>query len=382
MKEDLFEKVKGLVASDDPTTVLGFLAEQFREEKNYPLLFEARLMQKRHELGLPLIPTRPLNGLTAEVQQAYDEGSIEAAREVGGLFLAAGEIDRAWPYFRAVGDSQVIAEAIDKVTPEDDVDRIIEIAFNEGVHPEKGFELILANHGICRAITCFGQYPTEKGREGSARLLVKTLHGELLQNLKRVVQEKEDAAPETKSIPALIADRDWLFEGNSYYLDTSHVCSVIQFGPELQDRETLERLVELTEYGKHLSELYQFQGEPPFENVYEDYGFYLRALLGENVEDAVAHFRAKLEGYNPEEVGSAPAQVLVRLLARLERYDEAAEVFEEYLADSDPTYLRCPTPLQLCQLAGNYERLESMARRKGDLLTFAASRLQRHPTAT
>ena len=88
---------------------------------------------------------------------------------------------------------------------------------------------------------------------------------------------------------------------------------------------------------------------------------------------AIAHFRAKLDGYDPDQVGSYPAQVLVRFLIKLERFDEAIEVSETFLTDVDPNYLSCPTRMQLCQLANNYDELGRVAREEGDLLTFAAA---------
>ncbi|PYV82796.1 MAG: hypothetical protein DMG05_27455, partial [Acidobacteria bacterium] len=343
---------------------------------DYPRLFEARLMKKRHELGLPLIQIDQLEDLPNDVRRTYEEGFIQAAREVGNLFLADGNVQRAWPYFRAIGETAPIAAAIEQIESQEEIAPIIEIAFHEGVHPRKGFELILSNYGICRAITSFHQYPGRNGREECLRLLIRRVHGDLVENLQRTISRNEGQAPETRSIPELIAGRDWLFEGNSYYLDTSHVVSVIQFSLELNDRETLALGLELTEYGSHLSSLFQYRGDPPFQNVYLDHGIYLRALLGEGVEEAIRHFRNKLTEGDPSARGSEPAQVLVRLLARLERYAEAIEVSLEHLHPLDPTQLACPSVLQLCQLAGDYTQLMKLAREQGDLLSFAAGVLQ------
>ncbi|MDA1316348.1 MAG: hypothetical protein O2968_23790 [Acidobacteria bacterium] len=380
--ETPFQEVEKLLAERKPAAAFDYLIERYRAEEKYALLFEARLMKKRHELGLPLIPTVPLDGLDPEVQRSYDDGSVEAAREVGELFLAQGNIGRAWPYFRAVGDAGPVREAIEKMPPEAELDDVIQVAFNERVHPKKGFELILQNHGICRAITCFGQYPSTEGRDESARLLVGTLHGEVVASMKRVIERQEGATPETNSIPELIEGRDWLFEGNSYYVDTSHVGSCIQFGPELQDEETLRLLIELTEYGKHLAEMFQYHGEPPFENIYEDYGIYLRCVVGDDTDAGVVHFRTKLENYHPDDIGSAPAQVLVKLLVRLRRFDEAIEAFDRFLTDADPNYLSCPNRIQLCQMGRCFDELRRMAEERGDLLTFAAARLQENGAET
>jgi hypothetical protein len=53
-------------------------------------------------------------------------------------------------YFRAIGDSSPVAAAIENVAPAENQESIIEIALHERVHPRKGFELILADFGICR----------------------------------------------------------------------------------------------------------------------------------------------------------------------------------------------------------------------------------------
>ena len=375
-----FDEIDTLLSEKEPAAAFDFLLDRYRAEENFPLVFETRLMKKRHELGLPLIPTEPLNNLDAETQRAYDEGSLDAAREVGGLFLAKGDLGRAWPYYRAVGEIAPIREAIEAAAPasndSQNLDDVIQVAFHERVHPQKGFELILANHGTCRAITCFGQYPSPEGREESARLLIETLHSEIFANMKRVIKEKEGTAPDTESIPEIMKGRDWLFEGNSYYVDTSHVGSCIQFGPDLHDETSLRLLIELTEYGKRLSEMFQYAGEPPFENLYEDYGVYLRCLVGENVDEGVRYFREKVAGYHPDEIGSAPGQVVVKLLVRLGRFAEAIEAFDQFLTDADPAYLSCPNRIQLCQMGRRFDTLQESAKAKGDLLTFAAARLQ------
>ena len=376
MSDNTFHLVEQALRSGGSEAGFDFLARRFREEKDYPRLFEARLMKKRHELGLPLIQIDQLEDLPNDVRRTYEEGFIQAAREVGNLFLADGNVQRAWPYFRAIGETAPIAAAIEQIESQEEIAPIIEIAFHEGVHPRKGFELILSNYGICRAITSFHQYPGRNGREECLRLLIRRVHGDVVENLQRTISRNEGQAPETRSIPELIAGRDWLFEGNSYYLDTSHVVSVIQFSLELNDPETLALGLELTEYGSHLSSLFQYRGDPPFQNVYLDHGIYLRALLGEGVEEAIRHFRNKLTEGDPSARGSEPAQVLVRLLARLERYAEAIEVSLEHLHPLDPTQLACPSVLQLCQLAGDYTQLMKLAREQGDLLSFAAGVLQ------
>jgi hypothetical protein len=373
--DDEFTHMDNVLRVGGPEAGFAYLAKRAREDKNYPLLFEIRLMQKRRELGLPLILTEPLGDLPKPKQQAYENGTIEAAREVGALFLADGEIERAWPYFRAIGEVGPVTKAIEKTEPGDASDGVLQIAYFDRVAPRKGFELILEKHGICRAITCFGQYPQPEGREESALLLVRRLCADLGASLKRAIEQYEGAAPETDSIPELIEGRDWLFEGNAYYIDTSHVASVVQLSPNLENPETLRLIAGLTEYGRRLAPMYQFPGQPPFENVYEDYGAYLKTVLGIDADEGIAHFQRKLETAGPDKAPDA-AMALVTLLARLERYDEAIDISLDHLAEFDARDLSCPPVLHLCQLSGDLARLQEIARRRGDLLSFAAAALQ------
>jgi len=142
---------------------------------------------------------------------------------------------------------------------------------------------------------------------------------------------------ERTSVVELIAGRDWLFEGGNLYIENSHLVSI----------------------------LHHFEAEPPFDDPYIDHAEYLRALLGENVDQAVAHFRKKVTGSVP---GSA--EVLVGLLARLGRYDDAIQTSLEHLGGEAGD--GCPSAIQLCQRAGDYQRLREVARKERDLLGFAA----------
>lgn len=370
-----FEKLESTLRGEGPQAGLDLLAQQFLDQKNYRGWFEVRLLRRRHELGLPLIQEGSLEDIPAGQRRDYEATFIEAARETGNLFLADGNIPAAWPYFRAVGDTGPVAAAIENVEAGEGIEPVIEIAFLEGVHPAKGFQLLLAHYGTCRAISSFEQYPARQGRDDCARLLVQTIHGELVARLKAAILEVEGQAPETGSLTELLAGRDWLFGEYSYYVDTSHVMSVIRFSAELDDPETLRLAVELTDYGRRLSSNFQYKGDPPFENIAVDYGVYLRALLGEDPDGAVAHFRRKVEESDPEQIGTAPAQVLVGLLAHLGRYAEAIDVSLERLGSADPARLACPSVYALCQMAGDFERLQEVAREREDLLTFAAGAL-------
>jgi hypothetical protein len=171
--------------------------------------------------------------------------------------------------------------------------------------------------------------------------------------------------------------RDWLFQDDAYHIDISHLAATVRLSPLLKDAATIELALGLCDYGRGLSHRHQYEGEPPFERTYDDHAVYLRALLGRDVDAAVAHFGAKLTPADPDRPeASLAAQVLVGLLVRLGRLDEAIEVAAEHLADFPETSLMCPGVAQLCQRAGQPERLARIAREHGDLVNYVAAMLQ------
>lgn len=371
-----FEQIQEILRTDGSEAGFGLLIQKLVEQKNYPQLFEARLMKKRYELGLPLTQSGVPENLPDDARQVYEKAFIEAAREVGDLFLKEGDIQHAWPYFRALGETGPLAEAINSLEPKEGIDPIIEIAFYERVNPRKGFELILANYGICRAITGLEQYPVREGREECIGMVVRALYSDLVEALKRMISSREATASDTEHLDELMAGREWLFEDNAYHCDTTHLAAILRFSLESTDQETLALAFELAEYGRRLSPMFHYRGDPPFENLYLDHGIYLCALLGRDAEGAIAHFRNKVSQNAPGENDSRPAQVLVGLLARLERHGEAIEISLEHLRDVHPSHLACPSVSQLCELSGDYGRLMSVAREQGDLLTFTAAAIQ------
>jgi hypothetical protein len=205
LSENGFAEIEQALQAGGPEASLDLLAENFRSEKRYAQLFEARLMKKRLELGLPLIQMGSLDDLPEPLRPAYEAEFVAAAREVGRLYLADGDIPRAWSYLRAIGDTQPVAEAIDQVQAGDGIEDIISVAYQEQVHPEKGFLLILEKYGVCRAISAYESYPGRKGREASLRWLVRTLHKDLLDSLKWAIRHHEGVEVEAASVPELIA---------------------------------------------------------------------------------------------------------------------------------------------------------------------------------
>jgi hypothetical protein len=374
MLESAFEALGPMLESGDPATSLDYLILQFRESKDYHLLFEAKLMKKRLELGLPLIQAPNLGALPPDVQAKYQQFLVEAAQETGELFLANEDIPKAWPYLRATGDVKRVAAAIEEVAPGENVEAIIEIAFMQGVHPAKGLELVIEKFGICRALTYFGGNGGEKDREQSIAVLARSIYSELAASLDNAIEEREGQKTGLTSITELIEGRKWLFGEYSSYIDPSHVVSVLQYSPEVTDSETLRQFHDFCEYGKRLSANFQFPGRPPFENPFVDYDHFVQALRGIDVDEHIAHFRKKV--IETETAGNWPAQILINLLVRVNRFREALDVSLEYLPGANASEIACPTAQQLCELAGDFDRLAELARERGDVLTYVAAHLE------
>lgn len=382
-----FSWIDDLVRDGDADAAFERLVARFTQEKQYRRIFDARLMQTRRRLGLPLVSQPAIDDLPKDMQATYHDAYVRAAREVGELFLSSGDIAAAWPYFRAIGDTGPIVSALDQfdateaTTPEshDRVGAAIQIAYQEAVHPRKGFELILNHFGLCRAITMFSAYPVRDGRTASLQLLVRALHDQLVDNLKGAIETVEGARPDARSIAALVTDRPWLFEPNVQHIDSTHLVAVLRMGAELDDPETLRLAVAMAYYGTRLGPMFQHADDPPFDRVYEDRAVYLRALLGEDVDRAVRHFTDKIARFPPAEYGFGPVETLISLLVRRGRYRDAIQIFRQYLADAGPQDLSCPSLAHLYELAGDFDQLKALAAKQSDPLSFLAAVIQGSP---
>lgn len=381
MSEPIFEELKQALASGGVESAFERLAEQLRAGQRYHELFDARLMQSRWRLGLPVILTTSLEDLPEPGRTQVEDAYLEACREVGQLLLSQGKVREAWMYLRPAGDKQAVAAVLEQITPvEEQVEELIDVALHQGVSPRFGFQLVLNNYGTCNAITMFDSQMHDRPRperQQVAGLLVGHLHNELLRNLEAEITRQEGTPPREKTIRDLVADRDWLFLDDNYHIDTSHLSSVVRFARVLEEPEALRLAVDLTEYGRRLSQQYQFAGEEPFVDGYVDQARFYRAQYGEEVEEALKFFGGKARSLPVEEHGAAPVEVYVSLLARLKRYDEAIAALAELLPAGARTAGFAPTLGELSKAAGQFDRMVAVSQERGDVLGFAASLIER-----
>jgi len=381
MNPQTYDDLKKTLETAGPGPAIDRLCQDLREQKNYGGLFYALLMKKRHLLGVSPNPNSSTQDIPAEHHAAYEDAIRDAGRLVGKLFLDEGDLAKAWAYYGMLGEPEPVRQALEdiKLTEDQDCQPIIEIALHHGVHPHRGFDMILERYGICSAITTLSgmQFPPDKAefRAHCIKRVIRHLHGELIHRLSADITQKQGFAPTATTIPALIEGRDWLFSEDMYHVDVSHLNAAVQFSMHLEPGTELDMARELCAYGRMLSPRFQFTSDPPFENQYRDYGVYLDILSGVNVEEGIAYFRKKAEEADPDIVGTYPAEVLVNLLLRIGRPAEALEVSKKLLSKSDGAQLSCPNLYDLCERTKNYKTMAEIAREQDNPVQYMAGLL-------
>jgi hypothetical protein len=348
-----------------------------RDEKRFHQLFDSLLMKKRLEMGLSLVRPTSFKDVPEDRRDEFEKVYVDSARQVGELLLAEGSIPQAWHYFRAINEPQRVAAAIDAL-PEDAAaapDEVVEIALFQGISPVKGLSMYLASHGSCSTITAFDQVSMQlpvDARRQCAAVLVRKLYADLRENVQHDVARRQPMNPPGQNLRELIGGREWLFADDSYHIDVSHLNSVVRFARFLDaGSPELEQALQLAQYGSRLAQQYQYAGNPPFDDFYPAHIQFFKALLGDEREQALAYFRSRIGEDVADTDNQMAAYVLVDLLHRLERRDEALELACKYLAESaDEFGLSLP---ELCAQAGRLDLLLALARQKGDVVNFAAA---------
>ncbi|HJN07945.1 MAG TPA: hypothetical protein QF564_04590 [Pirellulaceae bacterium] len=376
-----FDRLEQELANTGVAGVLDQLVSQLREKKKYHELFEALKMRVRHGLGLPITYSESGDELDEPRRNGLEEGLIDACREVGMLLLRDGFAREGWMYMRPVGDRAAVAKELEKIEPtEESVEELIEVCLHEGVDPARGYSLVLEHFGTCNAITTYessiARHPIPDQRT-AAGLLVRHLHGELLSTVQADIAQQEGTEPPETTLAELVAHRDWMFGEHSYHIDTTHLASTVRFSRILEDPELLRLALDLTAYGRRLSSQFQYQGDEPFGDIYPSTAFYLSALLGEGVDEAIAYFRNKVAALDTNEHGSQPMEAFVQLLDRVNRPSEAIDALIDFSAAPQQQDAQVvPILLELSEKMGDFEKVKDLCRKRGDVLGFASSLIQ------
>jgi hypothetical protein len=375
LSPETYDRLQKTLAAKGPAAAVDQLCSDLRELGDLNALFYSLLMKKRVELGVTPFPTGPSAELPAETHAAYEQSIREAGRLVGGEFLKQHDLRKAWFYFNMLGEVDPVREYIEcyEPTDADDVQPVIEVGLYHGVHPKKGFDLVIGRYGICNAITTYSGQDFSRNPEAkqhAIRALVRNLYDQLLERLKTDLESRGGKVPDNATVGGIVQGHPELTEEGAYHIDTSHLSSVVQFALEMEASPQRKLARELCAYGERLSESFKFASDPPFEKSYADYKVLLDVLDGENVEAGLKHFRDKIDPAAAE--GSTfSAEVFVNLLLKLDRKAEALDVAKKYLA-AENRQLSCPSVYELCQQAGDFGGLAEAARTRGDGVHFLA----------
>lgn len=371
-----YQKLQSSLRQGGPAAVLQQAAETLRREKRYHELFESLKMQLRLRLGLPLQASVGNNDLSEPLRKELEDGLITACREVGALLIKEGKVREGYMYLRPVGDA---AEARVLLTPieadEDNTEELIEVLLHEGVDIGRGFQLLIDQYGTCSSITQYEQSVAQRPRheqQPAARKLLQKVHGDLLASVKHDIARQEGATPPENTLQALIQDREWLFFENAYHIDTTHLAATVRNARVLTDPADLRMALDLTEYGRRLSQQFQYQGDEPFADQYPSNALYFQALLGQNIDEALHYFQQKSELLDPQFHGSAAIETHVDLLARLKRPAEAITAALKLNPKAAQPIGHAPSLLDLAQQAQEFDTVLKYCEEQGDVLGYAA----------
>jgi hypothetical protein len=375
-----FDQLQSTLASRGPDAALEEAASLLRQQKKFHELFEVLKMKLRRQLGLPLLAGDATDGLTDQQRTKLEDGLIGACREIGAALLADGKIREGWMYLRPVGDKTEAAKLFGSVDASDEnYEDLIEICLHEGIDIGRGYALVLERFGTCNAITTFDSSLARRPRAEqapAARLLLKQVHADLLASVTADITRQEGQPPREKTLHDLVHDRDWLFQDNSYHLDTTHLAATVRIARALTAPEDLRLALDLTEYGRRLSQQFQYPGDEPFDDMYPANALYFQALLGEKVDDALDYFRNKAETLDPQSHGYAAIETYIDLLSRLGRHEEALAAAMKFGLGSIQSLGNAPPLVELAHRTGDFAALLSHCRQKEDLLGFTAALVQ------
>ena len=372
----LFDRAESALADRGPLGAVDALIVDLMAAENYQAVFYAKLMRKRVELGVAPFPTGPSNELPEANHEDYENAIRDAGRAVGALYLEKRDFAKAWGFYRMLGEQERMFAALDayEPAPDDDTYGIVEIAWQHGVHPQKGFDILLGRSGVCSAITVVSSANLAANpdlREYCIKKLVRALHEQLKERLRGELEARDVKPPAEATIAEMMASSPDLFGDDMYHIDVSHLSSVVQLAAHLPKCDELDLAIELCEYGRHLSPNLRGDMPAPFDEGYPDYAKYLDIFAGRNVESNLGHFRAKIT--TAADGGDTfPAEVFVNLLLRLERLPEALAVAKQYLGDPDLRDLSGPTVTELARRAGDFATMAAVAKTASDPVNYLA----------
>lgn len=379
------EKFAAGLPLDDAAAVLDALEKTLTEQKDFHRLFDAQMLRVRSEMGLPLTQPTSLQGIPAEQEDAYRDAYRNAARVTGQKLLEAGKLSDAWAYFRTISEPERIREAIEQKAEElgdqygPELDELLNLALYENAHPVAGVRLLLKSHGTCNTVTAMSQMvgqmsPAE--RRESARVMVAHLYNDLRSSVVSDLERHGRLLKGEQPLSQLIAGQESLFAEGNYHIDVSHLHSIVGFARHLHREDPELRLaVEMSVYGQQLAEHLRYPADVPFDDYYLASEYFLRALLGDAVDEGLQWFCRRLDTAGDDDSRRLISFVIVDLAQRVGRMAEMLEKTAHWLGQmEDPGGFSFAAA---CAASGRLDLLESEARSNDDVFAMATAILLR-----
>ena len=373
----MFDRIAEL--AHDADEMFQQAARQLVETGQIDRLFDLRLMQRRHELGLPLEQDVALDELEDTVHSRLENAYLDACREVGQLFLEADRPREAWRYLRPTGEKKGLRHWLEMAVPDDErADELIELALYEGIDPERGYAWLLARRGTCNAVT---ELEAMRGglsitnQTACAAVLVRHMHAELLGNLRGHLERLGETVPTGDSIGELLDKSPALLNEGAFHIDTSHLATTVRMARLLTEPALLQQAIELAEYGSQLAADLQYPDEPPFEDLYQTHLQLFRASLGREVEAALEYFGRRARQAASDEQSTTTVEAYLVLLERTGHAQQALDEYATLVPADRPLSPYAPTLLHLAQTSEDWQRYFEICRDRDDVVGFAAGQL-------
>lgn len=383
--------------SSDPAKRIDEVIAFFRREKRPVELFEALKMKSRLANGLPMmaLPDESLDSQTngdPQLQRALEEGLLDACRQAGAMLIDSGKIGEGYMYLRPVGDTALVKRLLDPVEVNDEnYDEMVHVLLHEGVDLGRGYQAVIEHQGTCNSITLYDQAIAQQPREQrqiASRVLLNHFYDELTTLVRQdfagradengVSAEETIADQKTLSLGDLIAKYKWILGGGGYHLDTTHLASTVRFATVLDDAESIDKALQLCQYGRKLPADFQYPGEEPFVDFYPAHSAFFAALSGQSVDSALRLFEQKARSVDVAAAGSGAIETYIDLLDRIGRPGDALRAAMELFPSDVPVGRVMPEMMAMARRAvekGDQEiagMLQTFCFDRGDLLGVAA----------
>ena len=138
----------------------------------------------------------------------------------------------------------------------------------------------------------------------------------------------------------------------------------------LQDPILIQKAYELSRFGNGLPDDFKYPGQVPFEDVFPDHLRYYAAVLGQNEDAGIDHFRKKIEQHDARQHGGVVIETYIELLARTGRNDQAIDVLVSQLLGKYSLLGIAPEVHELAQTAEQKQKVMDHYRNESDLLGF------------